>query len=253
MALRQINQKEIEKYNYYRNPILVGMNTETQWYSDDDLKIISIITKDNIDKDWGYVIMALDEDRQYRYTDGEISISSEEEATNTMKNKMSQFSKTGKIESLIYSSNLFDNNSSVIVKDIDDEIKKFFKKYPQKLYDLNPRKFEELIASILKDLGFDIELTKATRDGGRDIIAIIKKGITNYVTYIECKRYDITNKVGVGIIREVIGVHTLRKPEKSIIVTTSFFTKNAIQEAKLFDNKLELKDYNDLKSLLQKY
>lgn len=60
-------------------------------------------------------------------------------------------------------------------------------------------------------------------------------------------------KVDVGIIREVIGVHTLREPEKSIIITTIFFTKDAIQEAKLFKNQLELKDYNDLKNLLEKY
>ena len=53
-------------------------------------------------------------------------------------------------------------------------MKKFLKKYSEKLYDIDPRKFEELVASILEDLRFSIELTQATRDGGWDIIANVK-------------------------------------------------------------------------------
>jgi len=83
---------------------------------------------------------------------------------------------------------------SLIVTNIDDEIKKYFNKHPEKLYDLNPRKFEELIASILKDLGFDVELTKVTRDGGRDIIASIRTKVSTFLTYVECKRYSPENK-----------------------------------------------------------
>jgi len=145
------------------------------------------------------------------------------------------------------------NESNAIVLNIDDEVKKYFKKYPHKLYDLNPRKFEELIASILKDLGFDVELTKATRDGGRDIIASIRNAVTSFLAYVECKRFAADNKVGVGIIRKVAGVHYMKMPSKSIIVTTSFFTKDAVIEAKLLENQLELKDFNDIKVWLRNY
>lgn len=142
---------------------------------------------------------------------------------------------------------------SIIVTDIDEEIKKYFKKHPDKLYDLNPRKFEELIASIFQDLGFSVELTKATRDGGRDIIASIRTKVTTLLTYVECKRYSPGNKIDVGLIRQVIGVHSIHKPAKSIIVTTSFFTKDAVKEAKTFENQLDLKDFNDIKQWLQEY
>jgi HJR/Mrr/RecB family endonuclease len=145
------------------------------------------------------------------------------------------------------------NESNATVHNIDDEIKKYFKNHPHKLYDLNPRKFEELIASILKDLGFDVELTKATRDGGRDIIASIRNAVTSFLAYVECKRFAADNRVGVGIIRKVAGVHYIRKPSKSIIVTTSFFTKDAVTEAKSLENQLELKDFNDIKEWLRIY
>lgn len=98
-----------------------------------------------------------------------------------------------------------------------------------------------------------MELTKATRDGGSDIIASIKNAVTSFLVLVECKKYSQDNKVGVGIIREVVGVHALRRPSKSIIVTTSFFSKDAINEAGLFKEDLELKDYNALKGWLNNY
>ena len=105
----------------------------------------------------------------------------------------------------------------------------------------------------MEDMGFSVELTKATRDGGRDIIANIKTKIWNFLAYVECKRYSPDNKVGVGIIREVVGVHHLRKATKSMIVTTSFFSKDAEKEAKLVENELDLKNFNDIKDWLKAY
>ena len=124
---------------------------------------------------------------------------------------------------------------------------------PEQLYNLSSRKFEELIASIMKDFGYDVELTKATRDGGRDIIAYIENAVTKYLTYIECKRYAEDNKVGISIVREVIGVHTSDNPNKSLIVTTSYFTRDAQELAKKFENSMDLRDFNDIKTWLKNY
>ncbi|WP_332023252.1 restriction endonuclease, partial [Kaistella sp.] len=118
---------------------------------------------------------------------------------------------------------------------------------------LTPRKFEELVASILEDLGFDVTLTKQTRDGGSDIIASIRNAVTSFLILVECKKYSPENKVDVGIIREVVGVQTFKNPSKSIIVTTSRFTKDAIKEASQMKDKLDLKDYDNLKEWLSKY
>jgi hypothetical protein len=51
----------------------------------------------------------------------------------------------------------------------------------------------------------------------------------------------------------VTGVHYLRKANKSMIVTTSFSTKDAVEESKLIENSLDLKDYNDIKKWLERY
>lgn len=70
---------------------------------------------------------------------------------------------------------------------------------------------------------------------------------------VECRKYAPENKVGVGIIRQVTGVHHLKRATKSLIVTTSYFSPDAIKEAKAFENQLDLKDYEAIKDWLRKY
>lgn len=251
MAIKYITEQQFQRYNFNSNPTFVAK--EKSWYADDEVNIIATIVQDNFDKDWGYVILGKEEDGEYRAIDLEVSIESSVAAGSMLFAKMKEISISGKMEKKIYESTLFKPESSIIITDIDEEVKKYFKKHPEHLYEMSPRKFEELIASILKDLGFDVELTKATKDGGRDIIARLKNSVMNFLAYVECKRYAPDNKIDVGIVREVVGVHYLDKPSQSIIVTTSFFTKDAQEVAKSIENQLVLKDFNDIKSWLERY
>lgn len=134
-----------------------------------------------------------------------------------------------------------------IILDINQEIINYLNKHPNFIYDISSRKFEELIAHILKRFGFDVELTKATRDGGRDILAYIKNSVCSYLTFVECKHFSPDNPVGVGIVRSVYGVQQIHRANKSLIVTSSHFTKDAIELTKPIANELELKDHNDIK------
>jgi restriction system protein len=122
---------------------------------------------------------------------------------------------------------------------------------PNLLYSIHPRKFEEVIAEVFQKNGFDVELTRTTRDGGKDIIAVYKRmGIsTKYV--IECKRYSKENKVSLAIVQRLLGVKIATAANKGILATTSTFTRDAIifTSNHLWD--LELKDYNDIVSWLK--
>lgn len=196
-----------------------------------------------------------EEDGVYRYLEGEVSLPTQQDAESKLYASALRIEIAGAFQEELYAAleSNGEDSSTLIVTSIDDEVKRYLKKHPEMLYELSPRKFEELVASVLKDLGFEVELTQATRDGGRDIIAHVRNAVSSYLTYIECKRYAADNKVGVGIVRVVIGVHHLRKPTKSIIVTTSFFSKDAIQEAEKMESQLELKDFTDIKGWLQHY
>ena len=251
MALKAISEEKFNSYDFQKFPTFAAV--EHYWYADDEANIIGTVLLDNYDKDWSYVILALEENGSYGLSDLEVSVETDEEAIQKMTSKMIEFVRVGKIEKTLYHSTIFDPKSPIIINDMDEVVKNYFKRNPDKLYEMHPRKFEELIASIFKDLGFDVELTKATRDGGRDIIASIRTAATNFLAYVECKRYSADNKIDVGIIRDVAGVQYIDKPSKSIIVTTSFFTKDAKEIAKKIENQLDLKDFDDIKAWLEKY
>ena len=94
---------------------------------------------------------------------------------------------------------------------------------PEILHELAPRQFEELVAELWKKLGYGVELTARTRDGGCDIIAI-KDSEIDLRILIECKKYDPRRKVGVELVRRLYGVKLHEQATKAVLATTSTFT-----------------------------
>ena len=118
------------------------------------------------------------------------------------------------------------------------------------------RIFEELVAEIFREFGYSIELTKRTRDGGKDIIALKKRdGLVEEKILIECKHWE--DKIDVNPIRNLIGVAISQEelPTGIILATTSHFTKDAEKIAINSAIKIELerKDYEDILEWIQEY
>lgn len=153
----------------------------------------------------------------------------------------------------IYENKAENEKLSPILIDINEELKRYLNKYPEKLYDLSPRKFEELIADILSDFGFEVELTPATHDGGKDIYAYIKNQVCSFLMFVECKKWSPSQHVGIEVVQRLYGVQQINKANKSMVVTTSFFTKPAIEESKRYEALMRLTDYDELKTWLKQY
>lgn len=118
------------------------------------------------------------------------------------------------------------------------------------------RIFEELVAEIFKEFGYSIELTKKTRDGGKDIIALKRReGLVEEKILIECKHWE--DKVDVNPVRNLIGVAISQEelPTGIILATTSYFTKDAekIDINSAIKIELERKDYEDILEWIQEY
>ena len=122
-----------------------------------------------------------------------------------------------------------------------------------KLLLIDPRKFEELVAELLASQGFEVELTKRTRDGGFVIRAIRK--IENFFPLkflVECKRF-VKDKVDVEIVRAFKNVIDEQNANRGIIVTTSYFTANAIQKQAQYPYLLEYKDKDSVLDWIKGY
>jgi HJR/Mrr/RecB family endonuclease len=139
-----------------------------------------------------------------------------------------------------------------VCKFVDSSLIERFLDNPSELLRIDRNLFEKLVAEIFDGFGYAVELTKKTRDGGCDIIAIKDQQVL--VKYlIECKRPDIGNKVGIKPVRELYAVKVHKMATKAILATTASFTK----DAQLFFEKhrweLEGKDFDGLMDWIQEY
>lgn len=121
---------------------------------------------------------------------------------------------------------------------------------PGSVYNLEPCKFEELVADVFRRMGFNADVTQKTHDGGKDIVATFEMGGVLYTTYFECKRYSPDRPVGVEIVRELYAVMEMERVDKGVIVTTSHFTRGALAEAQRLNGRIRLIDFDELRRLM---
>lgn len=126
-------------------------------------------------------------------------------------------------------------------------------KYPSLLLGVSPREFEFLVAELLNDQGYETTVTQASRDCGRDIVAIKRQDWDReYVLLVECKRY-IERPVDIGVVQRIVGVRHINRADYAMVVTTSQFTGPALQEARRVREELSLVDHRELEEWLVKY
>jgi HJR/Mrr/RecB family endonuclease len=123
---------------------------------------------------------------------------------------------------------------------------------PEKLKTIDRREFEKVIAELFHGFGYDVELTKRTRDGGKDIVAISRREFESRYL-IECKRPDPGSPVSVSTVRELYGVKEDDRATKGIIVTTTSLTKDAREFIQKHRWELEGKEYDDIVEWLRRY
>lgn len=138
-------------------------------------------------------------------------------------------------------------SSPFLFTNIESEVLAYFGRHPELMYSLSPRKFEELIATVFRNNGFEVELTPETRDGGVDVIAVQKNGFGGSTLHlVECKRYLPENKVGIGIVQRMLGVVEQHRATQGLIITTSSFSRDAQICAQSSPYRIGLNGYVDL-------
>ncbi|MFR4162064.1 MAG: restriction endonuclease [Paraclostridium sordellii] len=113
------------------------------------------------------------------------------------------------------------------------------------LLKLKPREFEKLIEVLYKSLGYDTELTPETRDGGKDVIARIKRQDGFEEVYIECKRYK-TTKLSKDTVRSLGYVIQDSKATRGVIFCTGY----ASEKLKDMDKRIQIWTIEEINFLL---
>ncbi len=99
----------------------------------------------------------------------------------------------------------------------------------KRLLEMEWNTFEEFVARMLSELGFDdIEVTSGTRDGGIDVRATLVVGeVIRTRMAVQVKKWK--NNVQSPVVQQVRG--SLGSHEQGLIITTSDFSRGAREEA----------------------
>lgn len=100
-----------------------------------------------------------------------------------------------------------------------------------------PTEFEKLVVSLLQNMGYGGEIkdsgvvTKVSSDEGID--GIIKEDILGFGRiHIQAKRYKLDTCIGREDIQKFVGALAVAQSNKGVFITTSYFSKGAIDYVK---------------------
>ena len=114
---------------------------------------------------------------------------------------------------------------------------------------LSPTEFEEQIRRLFSMLGFNLRVTRQTRDGGIDLVGSAS-GIGGGRVVVQCKRYSGT--VPVREVRDLLGVVSSDTSiSQGFLVTTGKFSNDAREFSK--GQRVRLIDGTELRMLLRKH
>lgn len=92
---------------------------------------------------------------------------------------------------------------------------------------LDPRQFEELVATLFREEGWNVELTQQTHDGGKDVIARRPGPEAPEMVYVEAKRYNASRAVSIGDVKEFAATLAGDRLQHGFLVTTSRLSSQA--------------------------
>ncbi|UTG85132.1 restriction endonuclease [Bacillus paranthracis] len=109
---------------------------------------------------------------------------------------------------------------------------------------MDPREFEYFVADIFRSLGYKVQVTSGSNDGGKDII--LYKG--NEMKFVEVKRYT-KSSIGRPFIQKLHSAIVDADAVGGYFVTLSHFNKNARQYAA--NKNIELIDGDSLINMMK--
>jgi restriction system protein len=121
---------------------------------------------------------------------------------------------------------------------------------PGLLRAVTAREFEEIVAEYFTREGYEVTLTAASRDGGKDLYAAKQDGVGSFLYVVECKAYAPHERVGVHLVRHLYGVVQHENATAGILATTSYFTKPALAFEEDVRFRLSLRDFDKVAAWL---
>lgn len=142
----------------------------------------------------------------------------------------------------------------ILVRILANELCKLIAIKPQTLEDIEWRDLERVIATALEGIGFKVELTPVSKDGGKDIIVNCIVGNEEHTFYVEIKHWRQGSRPGLNHVSDFIEVNAVDGTNGGLFVSSSGF-RNEVHSRlnEISKQRVRLGEKNKILSLCQKY
>jgi restriction system protein len=147
---------------------------------------------------------------------------------------------------------LRENNYFQFVNSFHDKLIAAISNDPLFLNQVDWRELEQIVYQSLSGLGFDCELTRSAKDGGKDVVVKIKAKGAIDVYYIEVKHWR--QKVGKTLVKHFLDVIVKDNAYKGLFLATNGYADTAINfVSEQKQEKLLLSDGEKIVTMCQLY
>jgi restriction system protein len=149
-----------------------------------------------------------------------------------------------------YLSGLFDAQAVVRSRYIES----FHTKDPatRVLLGLDWRELEWLCGAAFDHMGFQVVVTPRSNDDGADVFATSQILGQRSRVVIQARKWQDSNPVGKGEVRELLGTVDLHRATKGVLITTGRYESGALEMAKV-DPRIELIGREEILALLNEH
>lgn len=153
-----------------------------------------------------------------------------------------------------YEDRELEQKSEVLIQElalVDAELIEYLAMHPDELQYLHWRRFEELLSSIFRNQGFDVELGPGRGDEGIDLRLIYKDAVGTMLTLVQAKRYRRDRKITLEAVAALAGVVVVNNAHRGLFVTTSDFLPGARRFAEEKAGRIILANESDVTKWLR--
>ena len=116
------------------------------------------------------------------------------------------------------------------------------------------RLLEQIIATALHGIGFEIEQGRGTKDGGKDVVAFCTIKGHRHVYYVEIKHWRSRTRVGIAPIEHFIEVNIHDRTEGGLFLSSSGFSSRVYaQLSQIAQRRVQLGNDIKIVSLCQHF
>lgn len=141
---------------------------------------------------------------------------------------------------------------------VGQELYEALRKNPDALCSVSKSDFESLCAELFIRRGFEVDLYRASKDGGIDFVAFREETVDPFILAVQCKQPDLRpgksrKSLGAPVVQQIYGAAKAWDLSGAVALSGSSYSKDAKSFADNKPGEIFLYDQDDITDWIRKY